>query len=378
MKRFRAVLWVLLLVVGVGLMSYATIDSQIEKNRKELERVRNLLQNVDANQQNNKKQQTAVEREISSLETLIRKLESEITDLEKSIMDTLADIDVKTAELSAAEDNIHLKNELMNDRLVVMYKSGSIGYLEVLLGANDFADLLSRIDALSMVFEHDKELLAYLKEQRDIIVQHKADLEVKRAALETYKGDLELKQMDHRASVNVLGSKKKSLEADAVVLERQVDALNEDAEKITKIIASLELKKKYVGGVMVWPAPNHYKITSPFGFRIHPILKTKKQHTGIDIQVPSGSTIVAAQGGNVVYSDWLGGYGKTVMIDHGGGILTLYGHNSSLLVKEGQAVNKGDKIALSGSTGLSTGPHLHFEVRENGKYVDPMKYVTSN
>ena len=132
---------------------------------------------------------------------------------------------------------------------------------------------------------------------------------------------------------------------------------------------------QYVGGQMLWPAPDRFTITSPYGYRIHPILKTKKLHTGIDIRSSMGENILAAQDGKVIHSDWYGGYGKVIMIDHGGGIVTLYAHNSQLVVKEGSNVKKGTVIAKSGNSGLSTGPHLHFEVRENGKYVDPLKYV---
>jgi len=127
---------------------------------------------------------------------------------------------------------------------------------------------------------------------------------------------------------------------------------------------------------MTWPAPGYTRVTSPFGYRIHPILKTKKLHTGIDVGIALGKDIVAAQSGTVIYSDWLGGYGKVIMIDHGGGIVTLYAHNSKLVVSEGDKVKRGQVVSKCGSTGMSTGPHLHFEVRENGKYVDPIKYVS--
>ena len=115
--------------------------------------------------------------------------------------------------------------------------------------------------------------------------------------------------------------------------------------------------------------------SSYYGYRLHPILKVKKFHTGIDIPAPTGTSIVAAGEGTVIYSGTLGGYGKTIMIDHDGGIVTLYGHNSSLLVKEGQDVKRGDIIAKAGSTGMSTGPHCHFEVRKNGVYEDPVPWL---
>ena len=141
-----------------------------------------------------------------------------------------------------------------------------------------------------------------------------------------------------------------------------------------KRIASNSSTSKYTGGIMTWPLPNYYTITSPYGNRLHPILKKYKLHTGIDIAGSgcNGKNIVAAAAGKVITAGWLSGYGYTVMIDHGGGVVTLYAHSQKLLVKVGQQVKAGEKIALVGSTGNSTGPHLHFEVRLNGKYVNPI------
>lgn len=130
----------------------------------------------------------------------------------------------------------------------------------------------------------------------------------------------------------------------------------------------------YVGGEFTWPCPASRYISSSFGNRLHPTLNVWKFHTGIDIGCSAGKNIVAAASGKVIMSQWYGGYGNCVMIDHGGGIVTLYGHASKLLVSKGQVVKQGQVIALVGSTGRSTGPHLHFEVRKNGQYIDPMSY----
>jgi murein DD-endopeptidase MepM/ murein hydrolase activator NlpD len=166
------------------------------------------------------------------------------------------------------------------------------------------------------------------------------------------------------------------LSQDIKEFEKEYDKLNDYAKEIESKIVKLQKNTgPYSGGKMEWPVSGHTRISSPFGYRIHPIFKVKKLHTGIDIPAPTGTSIGAAAAGTVVYCDWLGGYGKAIMVDHGGGILTLYGHNSALVVSEGDTVSRGQTIAKAGSTGNSTGPHLHFEVRKNGSYVDPMPWL---
>jgi murein DD-endopeptidase MepM/ murein hydrolase activator NlpD len=137
----------------------------------------------------------------------------------------------------------------------------------------------------------------------------------------------------------------------------------------------MDSKAIYAGGVMKWPTPGYTRVSSPYGMRIHPIYKVKKMHTGIDIDAPSGAKIVAANSGKVILAGWNGGYGNCVIIDHGGGLATLYAHQSKILVSVGDKVQKGDTVGKVGSTGLSTGPHLHFEVRKNGSTTNPIPYV---
>lgn len=168
---------------------------------------------------------------------------------------------------------------------------------------------------------------------------------------------------------------KEELQKDQASLEELESELQDEADQLTSVIKNLQLAETYVGGEMMWPVPDHYTITSPFGNRFHPISKTYKMHTGIDISCPRNTDVVAAQSGTVIYSGWYSGYGKVIIVDHGGGYSTLYGHNDGLVGKVGQSVKKGELIAKSGSTGYSTGPHVHFEVRINGEYVDPLNYV---
>ena len=173
----------------------------------------------------------------------------------------------------------------------------------------------------------------------------------------------------------------KQVAEDNEALEAQIDELNKEAQALTEqmqqgeIKASTSADSKYSGTAMTWPVPSSQRITSEYGNRYHPILHVNKFHSGIDIGASEGSQILAANDGMVIFSGVKGGYGNCVMIDHGGGIVTLYGHCSKLLVSEGQNVTKGQNIALVGSTGQSTGPHCHFEVRVNGSTTNPLNYL---
>lgn len=378
MKRILgiALLALMILMNTLPVAVIGATDAELKKIQQEQKRIKDQLNQVNKNKKLNESKQKDVVKKISGIEGQIDTLESQIDSLGKDIQQAELDIGAKGVELKIAENNILNKKDILNARLRVMYKTGNIGYLEVLLGANDFGDLMTRIDTVRKIFLHDTNMVQFLIDQRNIIEQTKKDLEVYQVRLKQKVNDKEAAQANLNIKITELGAAKKQLAADHKALEAQEDSLKAEADKITKILAGMKTSEKYVGGTMSWPVPSSSKITSPFGNRIHPILKTKKMHTGIDISVPSNNSVIAAQGGTVIHSGWLGGYGKTLIVDHGGGIATLYAHNNTLLVSVGAKVTRGQGIAKSGSTGLSTGPHVHFEVRVNGQYVDPMKYVS--
>ncbi|MBE0449332.1 MAG: peptidoglycan DD-metalloendopeptidase family protein [Clostridia bacterium] len=377
MRQIRSGL-ILLLIFTITFTGIVSANDEIKRRERELEELRIQMEELDASIDNNQSLQSETNQKIRNVTTQVKTLEKEIIDLDGEIKATESAIIVKTDELAEAEIKIADKNELLNQRLRVMYKTGSVGYLEVLFGAEDFTDLLSRIDMLQKILVHDQNLIQSLKEQRDIIEQKKVELEIiKDDLLALFKNKI-TKQNELNVALNNLIAYKKELINDEVALVEMEDALLDEANKLTEIIKNLELAATYVGGEMMWPVPGHYMITSPFGNRLHPISKQYKMHTGIDIAGPRGTPIVAAQTGTVVYANWFGSYGKAIIIDHGGGYTTLYAHNDSINVSVGSVVKKGDNIALLGSTGYSTGPHLHFEVRMNGEYVEPLTYVKGN
>jgi murein DD-endopeptidase MepM/ murein hydrolase activator NlpD len=365
-------------LISMSLMFIMVLEAfafDINDDKKKLNSVNSKINQVGQDKKENAKQQKNVSDKIEQLEGTIRKLEAEVEELNKNIIGTKKQIEITQQELVQAKDNISKKNETLNARLEVMYKNAEVGYVEVLLDSTSFEDLLTRLDMVKKILNHDIELVKYLKAQRDLIEQKKKTLENQNSQLITLKNNTKVKQNNLKVSRGKMQRFKKELEKDYKALESKEDELTDLANRIGDLIKRKQSNAKYVGGSMAWPAPGYSRITSPFGYRNHPILRKKKLHTGIDIGIPIGKNIVAAQSGKVIYSGWKGGYGKVVMIDHGGGIVTLYAHNSSILVKEGQQVKRGQAISKCGSTGMSTGPHLHFEVRENGKFVDPLKYI---
>jgi len=373
-NRIRPIL-ALVMVTSLVITSITFANDEIKKRERELEELNSKIEALDASIENNKNLQSETNIKIKNVQTSIRNLETEIDTLNIGIADTEKAIVDKIAELEVAELKILEKNELLNDRLRVMYKTGTIGYVEVLFGAEDFTDLLSRIDMLQMVLVHDQNLIQFLKEQRDIIEQKKVELETIKLELVALFDSKVTKQDELSVALGSLISYKTDLSKDEAAMSEMEDQLLEQADQITDIIKNLKTAATYVGGEMMWPVPGHYAITSLFGNRIHPISKEYKMHTGLDISAPRKTDLVSAQTGTIIFSNWFAGYGKAIIIDHGGGYTTLYAHLDVISVEVGQVVKKGQSIGKTGNTGYSTGPHLHFEVRMNGDYVDPLTYV---
>ena len=316
--------------------------------------LRNDLDDVEAAQDELSKKMAQIEKDVKEMQKKVDNLNYMISQTASEISNTEAKIDKKEKEMAEREDNL-------NERLKVMYKNGSVGFVDILLGSSSISEFVSNMEIIQKIYKNDVEVLETLQKEHDELQEIKETLKKRKEKLAAQKTEL----ASDKAELDV---KKKELEAEE-------DKLKAEADRLTaEIIKLMDKNSPYVGGEFTWPCPASRYISSSFGNRLHPTLHVWKFHTGIDIGCSAGKDIVAAASGKVIMSKVYGGYGNCVMIDHGGGIVTLYGHASKLLVSEGQTVKRGQTIALVGSTGRSTGPHLHFEVRKNGEYINPMNY----
>jgi len=313
----------------------------------------------------------SVEKKIYNVQKQINALTSQVNDTKKKITDTLN-------ELETMQQSMENQNNGLNNRIRAMYKSGDISTLSIVLGSSTITELLTNMELAKRIYKSDETLLSDMQTEYDAVELKKQELQTLKSELVDQQNELKKSKESLAAVEASLEKEKKSVESNNKQLEAQIDALNAEAEKLTEEIKKLQSKEEYTGGTMCWPSKASSRITSPFGNRLHPILKVNKLHTGIDIGAGSGTDILAANDGTVITSAYnAGGYGYYLIVDHGGGIVTLYAHCSKLLVKKGAKVTRGQVIAKVGSTGMSTGAHLHFEVRVNGKYVDPLGYVTA-
>ena len=293
-----------------------------------------------------------------------------------SVEDKISD---NTELLQKTEADLKVKNKKLQQRVRDIYINGQISYVDVLFGAKDFADLMTRMDVLKRIIKHDYDLIMKVKEEKATVENTRAQLEKDKAEAEVLVADAQAK----KTKVEDKESEQQVLLDQAIydrdTSERMYEEIMAASQEVANMIRRSQMSSAgYSGapagaGGMIWPISG--PITSEFGWRTHPIFGTARFHSGLDIGGDYGMPIYAAAGGTVIYAGWISGYGNAVIIDHGGGVTTLYGHNDSLNVSEGENVAQGQVIAMCGSTGNSTGPHCHFEVRENGEPVSPYGYL---
>ena len=304
----------------------------------------------------------------------------EIETLEAQEKDLLAYIEKAEYELNSSNDRYEKQKELLEKRLVAMYELGSVSYLDLILNSKSITEFLSNYYLISEITSADEELLQNVEAEKKYNKKLKETLETKRNILTASRETREKNAISLANMAVIKNNKLLELTDEQAALQKMVEEYqNQIAEIETEIrlLAIANVGKDYVGGSMAWPVPGYTRITSSFGMRTHPITGVYKLHTGVDIGAPMGANFIAANDGIVTYAGYNTAYGNMVIVDHGGGITTLYAHGSEILVQVGQTVLQGTPILKVGATGYATGPHAHFEVRINGEYVQPLDYITS-
>ncbi|MBQ3262276.1 MAG: peptidoglycan DD-metalloendopeptidase family protein [Oscillospiraceae bacterium] len=430
MKRTTAVRVICIVLALIFVLSLLTVIiparanavSQSEINALQAKRDQIRAQQVEQQNQIDglRNEKAGVLEQKAALDQEANLTQEEINVVQEQI-ELYADLIVeKKAELEQARAEEAKQSELFRARMREMEEGGKLSFIVVLLESRSISDLLTRIDMISEVMSYDKALEKALMDARAKVEEAEKALEDAKAEQEAKKGELEARKADLLAQVAEAEALVKSLENDIEAykaayneteaakqaLQREIDAkvaqmeaerraAEEAARKAAEEAARQQAQQQqqqqqqtsqptqpttptYTTGTgsMVWPCPSCHTITSEFGWRIHPIYGTSKYHSGVDIGASYGATVIAADSGTVITAGWVSGYGNCIVISHGNGISTLYGHLSSIAVSSGQSVSRGQTIGYVGSTGNSTGPHLHWEVTVNGERQNPLNYAS--
>ncbi len=372
-------------------LSLSVLTPALAVSQADINNLKDKQQQISAAKTELQTQITQLDTQISTLMERKKALDeqNELAQQEIELINEQIDlynklIEQKAKELEEAKAAEAEQKEALRVRMRSMEENGSLSYLAVVFEASSFSDLLSRIDFISEIMKYDKQLEDAYIAARQHVEDVKAEYEATKAEHEATKLELEQKKAELEASINEGTALIIALEADVEGYRTQFAASEaQEAQigtEIDRLVAELEAQQSagqggsITGtGTYVWPLPG-YSPGSAYGWRMHPIQGVMKFHAGEDIGAPTGTPILAADSGTVILSTYGSGYGNYVTISHGNGRVTLYGHMSSRAVAAGDTVTQGQTIGYVGSTGMSTGPHLHFEVRVNGSTTDPKSY----
>ena len=352
--------------------------SEADDKQAELNEVQSQMQKMQERKEKARQKAAAASEGLEEIQSRLNELQAQARELQAKSNALQAKINDNQAKLAKKKAEVEQRKKVYSQRLRQIYINGQVNYLDVLLGAKDFGDFSSRMYLLQKIVSSDIAMLQQLQKDEAEIKSRQEQLDAEMKEIKSTKAELEAK----RARANKLKEQRSYMLYKAQEEEQQSQSEYERllaiSENITAMLRNMESSgggSSSSGGTgrFMWPCRG--EITSYFGWRTHPIFGTTKYHSGMDIAVDYGTPIMAADSGTVIYSGWLGGYGYAVMIDHGSGLVTLYAHNQSLNVYEGQYVSKGTCIAYAGSTGYSTGPHCHFEVRLHGEVTEPLNYL---
>ena len=401
LKKIFCVLICLLLVLGVADQYKTTVyaseltndsikqkEEEINRAKEEKKELQNGLTNVKELKKELENSKADLANYVTQLDADLSDIQAKINELKTLIEEKEGQIEEKTKELEDALEVQKAQYEAMKSRIKFMYEKGDMLYMELVFVADSFGEMLNKADYIEMLSSYDRKMLdeyvAYaeyvalckegLEEEKNVLDEARAAVEEEEAALNELISTKEQEMYKMSSDIQSKEAAIREYEAEIASKNETIKALEAAVAEERKRLAE-EQGRKYDGGMFTWPAPSYTRISDEYGNRQHPILGIQQFHNGLDMAAPGGSSILAAYDGKVVAATYSNSMGNYIMIDHGDSLYTIYMHASALYVSKGAEVSKGDKIAAVGSTGRSTGNHLHFSVRLNGNYVNPWNYL---
>ena len=370
-------------VIFFTAVSPAFAAKSVSELKKQMEERNESIKQTEKEINAKKSEKDEAVQKRNSLDLQISAMLDDISDVEEVINEKEAEINAKNAEIEALTLQIEETNNKLKTRLKVMYEYGTTSYLQLILESKGLSDLVTRLSVVKRVYDYDKNVIAefintkqQVEDARQLIVNEQKEQIEARDILEKKKSSLEALKSEKQQIIDELNSDINALEKEEKQKEADYEALKKELNAALAAESSRSSKSVYTGnGQFAWPSNSSTRITSSYGYRTHPISGKQSLHRGIDIGAALGSNVLAAESGTVITAGWNNSYGYYITINHGGGLVTLYAHNSKLLVSKGDKVTKGQVIAKCGSTGNSTGPHIHFEVQLNGALQNPMNYL---
>ncbi len=402
MKRIKSVFAVIIALtvfMNANINTYAQSISDLQKKQNEIKDQANKAKSNLGNIQSEKK---TAEAEVDAIDAELETATNDLLFVQDQLEQTQLLLERTEEELAVAQKESNEQYEILKQRLKYMYENGKWGYLDVIFESKSFSDFINRVEYINRIAEYDQGLVEKLNSIEAVIEQKRNDIVKQKEEIEVLVYQQQIKQQDLQEKLNKKQALVLKLQNEAVSAQQLIDSLDKTSKELESTIkaaqakaaaeaaakakaaanaanksakASTSTKVSPYTGKMQWPVSGRYDTSDVYRNRINPVTGRRELHTGVDIPCATGTNIVAADSGTVILSRRNGGYGNTVIIDHGGGYSTLYGHNSKLVVSVGQSVKKGQVIAKAGSTGISTGPHCHFEVRINGSPVNPKSYL---
>lgn len=367
-------------ICSFSIFSYVQAEDAATDLQTEREELQNQINDANGQLEDVQNELSENLQQVQKLDEKISTSQQELDEINIKITELQTSMEEIEAKLEIAEENYKKQKELLDNRLIAVYESSDTEYLDVILSSRSVSEFLSNYFLITELATRDIELLEEMQEKKEEIETSKKQIENSKEQLATMKANqtktakiLENTKTVRENFISKLSDQEKSI-------QEQIDEYNTRFAEINSEILKLAMDgidTKYIGGELAWPVPGYTRISSKYGMRTHPITGVYKLHTGVDISAPMGANFIAANDGIVTKAGYNVAYGNMVIIDHGGGVSTLYAHGSEILVQVGQVVKRGEVVLKVGSTGYSTGPHAHFEVRLNGVVTDPMPYITN-